>query len=52
MARSSSANDPFTRAYLEGMPESLEGTERFAHRERGEATRTLPGETIALQGGR
>jgi cytosine/adenosine deaminase-related metal-dependent hydrolase len=50
MARSTSANDPFTRAYLEGMPESLEGTERFAHRERGEATRTLPGETIALRG--
>jgi cytosine/adenosine deaminase-related metal-dependent hydrolase len=51
MARSTSANDPFTEAYLEGMPESLEGTERFARRERApEATRALPSETIALRG--
>ena len=47
MARQS--RDPFTEAYLEGMPESLEGTERFTRRARG-PERALPAETIALGG--
>ncbi len=39
-----SAGDPFTDAYLEGMPDSLEGTGV------GRRPRTLPRETIALGG--
>jgi 5-methylthioadenosine/S-adenosylhomocysteine deaminase len=39
--------DPFTQAYLAGMPDSLEGTERAAPRR---AQRSLANETIALGG--
>jgi cytosine/adenosine deaminase-related metal-dependent hydrolase len=49
MARQTSAKDPFTEAYLEGMPDSLEGAERFTRRARG-PERALPAETIALGG--
>ena len=42
------ASDPFTRAYREGMPDSLEGTPAGDRARR--APRTLPGETIALGG--
>ena len=42
------STDPFTEAYLEGMPDSLEGS-RTAERS-SRAPRTLPGEAIALGG--
>ena len=49
MARSSTkSTDPFTAAYLEGMPDSLEGS-RTAERASRQA-KTLPGEAIALGG--
>ena len=43
-SRKTAGDDPFTRAYLEGMPESLKGTR--AQRE----PRTLPNEAIAMGG--
>ncbi len=42
------ASDPFTEAYREGMPDSLEGTPAGNRSRR--APRTLPGESIALGG--
>ena len=49
MARSSTkSTDTFTAAYLEGMPDSLEGS-RTAERASRQA-KTLPGEAIALGG--
>ena len=44
--KKSSRDDPFTRAYLEGMPDSLEGTP--VARRSGQRPKTLPQEAIAL----
>ncbi len=46
MATETKASDPFTRAYLEGMPETLEGTPRS----RSRRPKTLAHEAIALGG--
>jgi membrane-bound ClpP family serine protease len=43
------SDDPFTQAYLEGMPASLEGT-RAAERRTPRRSRTLATEAIALGG--
>ncbi len=48
MASTKRADDPFTRAYLEGMPESLEGTRTWRRTE--QRPKTLPKEAIALGG--
>lgn len=46
----STANDPFSLAYAEGMPDSLEGVARATPRGGRAGTRALPAETVALGG--